>query len=150
MKAYADLAKEAGFSKAAENVEYDYALAKKLLVAYADYQVVTSEQMEKFQARLKKETLQKLDKYTEVYKKLKLEPIQTYATMPPMEVLDLVSKAKATGLFGSFEVGYITDHVERRDPDPIVFGKIEGCGDYFFIAQWGDDVKVTDILAEEK
>ena len=35
MKTYSELAAAAGFTKAAENAEKDYELAKKLLVAYA-------------------------------------------------------------------------------------------------------------------
>jgi hypothetical protein len=30
--------------------------------------------------------------------------------------------------------------------DPIIFGKIDGCTDRFFIAQWDDDVKIEDIV----
>lgn len=150
MQGHCDLAKDVGFTKAAETIEKEYTLAKKMLLAYADFQVVTVEQMEKFKADLKAKTMKKIDKYTTAYKKLAMEPISVYKTMPPQEVLELVGRAKATNLFDTFQVAYITDHVERKDPDPIVFGTITGCPDFFMIAQWGDDVSITDILKSEE
>ena len=37
------------------------------------------------------------------------------------------------------------ESVEVRK-DPIIFGKITGCTDLFFITQWYDDVSIEEIL----
>jgi len=35
-------------------------------------------------------------------------------------------------------------------PDPILLGRITGCENRYFIAQWDDDVKIEDILKENE
>lgn len=150
MKAHVDLAQELGFETAATNANADYALAKKLLIAYATFKVVTKDQIDTFNADLKKKTMSRQDEYTRTYKQLKLVPVAKYASLPPLDVLEAIKSARSTSLFDTFEIAYIVDHKEVRDPDPIVFGLISGCTDYFFIAQWGDDVKVTDLLKSEQ
>lgn len=147
-KVYTDLATAAGFKKAGEKAQEDYALAKKLLLAYADYQIVTKKNFDDFNKALKAKTHRSLDRYTQVWKEVKLQRIENYEQLPPVEVLELVAAAKKTELFDKFEVAYIANTHYHRDPDPIVFGSINGCSDLFFIAQWGDDMKLTDLLGE--
>lgn len=149
MKTHVDLAKEAGFETAAKNADADYTLAKKLLVAYATYKVVTDDQINEFNAALRAKTEKQTDRWTKTFKKLALVPIAKYASLPPAEVLEAVKLARSGGLFCGFDVAYIMDEKEVRDPDPIVFGNIDGCSDHFFITQWGDDVKLTDLIANE-
>ena len=48
------------------------------------------------------------------------------------------------GVFDTFEVAKIESTRVYRDP--IVFGRISGCDDRFYIAQYDDDVKIEDLL----
>ena len=59
-----------------------------------------------------------------------------------------MSEAKARGIFDTFEVAQIDSVVEYKDP--IVFGRIEGCGDRFFVAEWADDVSITDLIGDHE
>ena len=147
-KAYVEQAKKVGFTTAADKISASYDLAKKLLIAYADYKIVTEADINAFNQQLRTKTEKKPDRYNIYYKKLVFDSIATYGSFPPAEVLQAVQIAQDKQIFDSFKVAYIADIHERRDPDPIVFGTIEGCSDYFFIAQWGDDVKISDLLVE--
>ncbi len=135
---------EAGFERAAENVERLAEVKVRMVKAYEFYRYVTSMKMDEFQAELKKRSWKCA--YTNcskqnpaycdfchgsTYDTLKLTPIKEYAHVPPGDVLAKVKEAKERGIFDTF-----------------VFGSIEGCGDKFFIAQWGDDVRIEDILAD--
>lgn len=62
---------------------------------------------------------------------------------PPAEVLVELGKAKTSKLFDDFAVLHI-----KYVPDPILCGKINESEDLFFIAEWGDDVKLSDIVKE--
>lgn len=84
----------------------------------------------------------------ETYDTLSFCSIGDYSQVPPQEVLDKVREAKNRRCFDSFEVAKV-ETVEVR-PDPIIFGRIEGCSDRFFVAQWENDVKIEDILKENE
>jgi hypothetical protein len=38
----------------------------------------------------------------------------------------------------------------RRNPDPIIFGRIKGSNNRYFVAQWDDDVKIEQILRADE
>jgi hypothetical protein len=46
--------------------------------------------------------------------------------------------------FDSFEIAKI--QWKREIKDPILFGRIDGCPDRFYVSQWDDDVRIEDIL----
>ena len=71
-----------------------------------------------------------------------------YPSAPPQAVLDKVEEAQKVGCFDAFEVCKVESVREYKDP--IVFGRITGCPDRFFIAQWDNDVKIEDILKENE
>jgi hypothetical protein len=153
IQAHVALAEELGFKTAAANINADYDLAKKLLVAYASYSFITKEAYNRFNAELKRKTVIKTkDRYeTEHYKTLAFDSLADYPHLPPTDVMLKIREARSTKLFDRFTIAYIKmAHVPTRDPDPIVFGIIEGTSDLFFIAEWGDDVSLSDILAAEK
>ena len=116
---------------------------QRLVTAYEKYMFVMPDKIEAFNEKLRKETLRE-DKNAYHYKKLVFIPIEQYDQIPPEHVLDQLDKAVADGCFDRFEVCKIDWIKEVKDP--IVFGRIDGCSDYFFIAQWDDDIKIEDIL----
>jgi len=63
--------------------------------------------------------------------------------VPPQDVLDKLKIARDAKLFDDFAVLHI-----QRVPDPILCGKINESNDLYFIAEWGDDVKLSDIVKE--
>jgi hypothetical protein len=116
----------------------------KLKVAYARYGFIKTDQVEAFQRKLGIEK----SKRAGYYKKLSFTSLERYdRDVPPMDVLKKIEEAKAVGCFDSFEIAYI----EEVKKDPIVFGRIDGCTDRFFIAQWDNDVSIEQIImaAEE-
>lgn len=139
-----DLAKEAGFVHSAVEAERLSVLAKKLAIAYEHYRYVTPEKITAFQTRLHETTMKGHDAYSRTYDTLKFTPIGVYAGVPPADVLQAVIEARKKEIFDSYEVAQI--ETVREIVDPIVFGLIAGCDDRFFIAQWGNDVSIDDLL----
>jgi len=159
--------RDLGFETAAYEIEkhkeaVPQELRDKLRVAFEFYRVVEPEHVDKFNEALKAKTLTvKTFKgtysrtTTRRYQQLQFTTIHNYTAAPPREVLVALKKANELGCFDSYEVatiGWVTDsHVERiRLPDPILFGRIQGSNNRYFIAQWDDDVKIEDILREDQ
>ena len=128
-----------GFKTVTKKLE----LAKKLSPAYEKYMFVTEEKIQKFNQKLMEESKTE-DKNSYSFKKLFFTPIDQYGEIPPAHVLDKIEKAQEDGIFDKFEVARIKWQTISKDP--IVFGSIYGCSDYFFIAQWDDDVRFEDIV----
>jgi len=121
--------------------------ARKMQLAYKNYLFVSAEKIASFNQKLREDTL-KEDKRAYTFKRLNFIPLRQYQEVPPVHVLDALEKAQELGCFDTFEVAKIEWVEEVKDP--ILFGRIYGCGDYFFISQWDDDVKFEDILFHEK
>lgn len=132
------LLEKLGFSKALAKIGKGRKVFPKLKVAYAMYGFIRDEQVRKFQDVLG------LQKAAKGYRKqLSFCRIENYdRDVPPQEVLEKIEAAKAVGCFDYFEIAF----VEEVKKDPIVFGRIEGCQDRFFIAQWDDDVSIEQII----
>lgn len=79
------------------------------------------------------------------YDKLRFTALAEYDKVPPEACLAQLEVAVQRNCFDSFEVADIETIVER--PDPIIFGRIKGSEDRFFITQWDNDVDINDILA---
>lgn len=135
--------KQLGFETAGKKVEEQQELMIKLHFAYQDYEFVTQEDIDKFNEQLRKQTEKKEGTYTTIYDVLKMIKIKDYTEAPPEDVLEKLKKAKADGCFDEFVIAKIESVKEVEDP--ILFGRIIGCGDYFFIAQWDDDVTMEMI-----
>jgi len=146
VKSQVELAEEVGFTAAAKRMESEYSVAKRVIRACTDYKCVTKEEVDAFNDKLKLSTM-KDTSYSATWKELTMTAIEDYSEMPPRDVLIALRHAKATGIFDRFEIATITNREHVRDPDPILFGRIEGTGDRFFIAEWGDDVKLSDIVS---
>ena len=136
-----------GFKKAVERVNTKKELHRKLTIAYEHFRFVRPEKITAFNDKLKAET-QKEDKAAYYFKELCFLKLDEYEECPPDEVLVKIEEAVNKKCFDTFEIAKIKDRVVSKDP--IVFGRINGCEDKFFIAQWDDDVKIEDILKENE
>lgn len=58
----------------------------------------------------------------------------------PDEVLDNLETAKERELFDEFQVLWA-----EKVKDPILLGTINGCEDYFYICEWGDDITFEEL-----
>jgi len=136
-----------GFKKALKGISR----CKKMEFAYSNYLFVTNEKINKFNEKLRYENVGhetvKGERFSSTYKKLSFTPISDYPSIPPKDVLDAIEKAKLNKCFDRFEIAKIEWIKEVKDP--IVFGRIDGCSDYFFISQWDDDVKIEYIMFQE-
>lgn len=149
-----------GMTKASQNVKVKLERQRKMMTAYQNYAFVSGEAVESFNKKLKEKTLCVYDKETNkriekvdpkrynklVYDKLTFTKLAEYGEVPPADVLSDLSVAVERNCFDSFEVAKVESVVEVIDP--IIFGKIDGCGDLFMIAQWDEDVKFEDLQKE--
>lgn len=62
----------------------------------------------------------------------------------PDGVLDELDVAKERQVFDKVSVLWV-----EKIKDPLLLGSIDGCKDFFLIAQWGDDVKFEDLVKGE-
>ena len=127
-----------GLKTASNRIKELKELKRKITIAYEHFRVVRQE---------KADTL-KEDKRACYLKILEFIPLGRYREVPPLEVLEKIEQAQALNCFDTFEVVKI--HSTTQLKDPIVFGRINGCPDRFFVAQWLDDVKIEDILKENE
>lgn len=140
--------RELGLTAAANAAEGKIALKRKLSIAYEHYRYVTKEQIADYRAKLKEAT-KKVDGYTFTHADLRMQKLDAYPGVPPKEVLDALALAKSRECFDGFEIADVHS-VSERIPDPILFGRIEGVSDRFAIADWGDDVRISDLLADNE
>jgi hypothetical protein len=117
---------------------------RKLAIAYEHYRFVRMEKVQDFNQKLKEKTMKREANGYEKYQKLSFTPIDEYSEIPPDSVLASLENAVNRNCFDSFEIAHIVDVV--KVPDPILFARINGCTDRFFIDQWDDDVSIEDIL----
>jgi len=112
-----------------------------------DYKLLTKETINKFQ----KDNTMTL---TQDGLKLHVDPLDKYCGNPqvgeakdriiPDNILDELETAKERELFDEFQVLWA-----EKVKDPILLGVVHGCEDYFFIAEWGDDISFEQITKGE-
>ena len=130
----AELLLELGMTKVAEKVLRKGFGKKKLLIAVEGYRYATGEDLDDFNKEMKQHG-----------KELRVVEIKDYDKVPPDHVLESLKKAQEKECFDNFHIAYI-----RKVKDPILFGKIDDFKNlYFYIDQWGDDVKIEDIIGTE-
>lgn len=151
-------ADEAGFLAVAKELRTKASRLTRMVQAYEFYRVVKQDAVDAFNAKLKAKTSRPLTPEDPQYRygyesticdQLKLEPLAGYPGVPPADVFAAVKEAKERKIFDSFEVASVqpvATHVKL--PDPIVFGRIEGCTDRFYIAEWGTDVNIVDLIGK--
>jgi hypothetical protein len=86
--------------------------------------------------------------------KLHIDPLEKYYGNPkngnakdriiPNDVLEKIEDAQERELFDEFQVLWAA-----KVKDPIILGCIDGCEDYFFVAEWGDDISFDEIVKEK-
>lgn len=129
-----------GFKRAAGRVAALKEKKRKLALAYEHYRFVRQKAVDEFNAKLRKQA-----KDFSSYEMLDFCDISAYEHVPPAEVLEALEVAQERKCFDAFEIAYI-----REVKDPILFGRIRGCPDRFYVAQWDDDVKISDLLKENE
>lgn len=112
-----------------------------------DYKVLPKAAIDKFQ---KENTMT----FTRDGLKLHVDQLEAYVGNPksgeakdrilPDDVLEKLEEAKERELFDSFAVLWA-----EKVKDPIVLGCVDGCEDYFFIAEWSDDITFEQITKGE-
>ena len=130
----ADLLKELGMDAVSEKLLSKKKGRDNLLKAVEKYRYATGDDIDDFNRDIKTEG-----------KELVIVEIKDYSKLPPDSVLESLKKAKAENVFDTFHIAYI-----RKIKDPILFARITAFKNlYFFIDEWGDDVKFEDILGTE-
>lgn len=124
-----------GFKAAGTKVKELATRQRKMAIAYEHYRFVRPEKIDAFNDKLLKKGS------NAGYQRLSFTSVELYQEVPPPHVLGEMEIAMDRKCFDSFEVAHIVNV-----KDPILFGRIEGCPDRFFIDQWDDDVKIEDIL----
>lgn len=132
-----------GFKSASSRVQELAKRKHKMMIAGEFYRIVRQEKIDAFNKKLMAKTMKNY-----AYDQLSFTPIEAYADVPPPDVLEALELAQTRECFDTFEIGHIVKQV--KVPDPLLFGRINGCPDRFFIAQWDDDVKIEDILAKNE
>jgi hypothetical protein len=133
---------ELGLVKAAQKLTSAMSLAEKCKVAYQHYRFITPEKIARFQDRLAKE------RKGRAYKTLVFTKLADYGDIPPDAALLALEEAKKLKCFDAFEIASV-QWIEPV-PDPLLLGRITGCEDWFFIAQWDEDVKIDDLLQPDE
>lgn len=123
-----------GFKKAAAKTLELKGRQRKLAIAYEHYRFVKQSHVDAFNAKIRL-----AGNY------LAFTSIDEYEGVPPGEVLSALELAHERNCFDAFEVAHI-----ERIPDPILFGRIKGCSDRFYIGQWDSDVSIDDLLKKNE
>lgn len=145
-----ELAEKAGFTKGVAAAKQVQEVHGRLARAFEHYRYVTQEKIDTFMRQLRLSTEKEegrpgIDLFVS-FDTLALVSAEEYHGVPPKDVSLEVTRARETGIFDTMEVAYI--ETERENHDPIIFGRVNGCSHRFYIAQWGDDVSINDILGE--
>jgi hypothetical protein len=142
-------ARAAGFTQAADLALANRDRVRRMALAYEHYRYVTQQQIDQFNSRLYALTSGVNGGVTSIfgesYDVLTLVDAAAYHGIPPADVLVKVQEAKQRGIFDTFVVAEVI--TRRIVQDPIIFGRVAGCDDLFFVAQWGEDVKLTDLIS---
>jgi len=69
------------------------------------------------------------------------ERIENYNKVPPNNVLNILKMHQDRALFDYFTIASVS-----AIHDPLLLGRINNYEDRFFIAQWGEDISLDDII----
>lgn len=134
-----------GFNRASRSVAMLAEKKKKLAIAYEHYRYVRMEKMNAFKKKLREDSYKNLSSGRNQWKELSFTPLDQYNAAPPSHVLDSLETAIGRNCFDAFAIAHIV-----KVEDPILFGYVNGCTDHFFIDQWDNDVKISDILKDNE
>ena len=71
-------------------------------------------------------------------------PVCNYKGNPPSGILKKIIEENKKGIFDELRIVTVSKEVLAKDP--LLIGRINGSEQRFFIAQWGDDVKMEDLF----
>lgn len=131
-----------GLKTVAANLDKLTSRAKKMKIAYKHYRFITPEKIKAFQKKLEAAA----GMYAISWQQLAFTPLEDYTKIPPEDVLFKLEVAMGLECFDKYEVA----HIVEVKKDPLLLGVIDGCHDRFFIGQWDNDVKITDILKDNE
>lgn len=135
-----------GFLRVASDLVEILETKRKLAVAYEFYRYVTPEKIALFNMELMKKTGKNMgDAWAMEYQRLDFTPIGAYEAVPPEGVLTKLEEAQDRQCFDAFEIAAI-----KNVKDPLLFGRVKGSPNYFFIDQWDDDVSIDQLLKENE
>ena len=140
-----------GFKTAGDKVKRLAEKKRKLAIAYEHFRFVRKEKISDFNQKLKEKTMKRVKGpygNTETFQELSFTPVESYSECPPDDVLADLETAMGRNCFDAYEIAHIVTTV--KVPDPILFGRINGCTDRFFIAQWDNDVTIQEILKDNE
>lgn len=140
-----DKLEKLGFNAASSKLRKISEKKRKLALAYEHFRFVRQEKIDAFNDKLRKKTEKRMWNPIGVYTQwqtLAFVPLESWDRIPPDNVLVDLEAAQDRKCFDAYEVA----HIQEVNNDPIIFGRIVGCPDRFFISQWDDDVKIEDIL----
>lgn len=113
-----------------------------------DYKILTKETINKFQSENQMTS-------TRDGLKVHIDPLDKYCGNPqvgeakdriiPDHILDKLEEANERELFDEVAVLWV-----EKVKDPLLLGIVEGCKDYFFIAEWGEDISFEQITKGER
>lgn len=131
-----------GLTKAASLLKARNEACERWGMAYAHFPFITPDQVAAFHTKCRKEYRTSPKGYR-MEKHLTFTPLKDYPHVPPSDVLAKLKNTQDLKVFDTFEIA----HIEWQEiiPDPILFGRIKDCPDYFLIAQWGKDVSFEDL-----
>lgn len=75
--------------------------------------------------------------------RVRIDSLEKFDKIMPDNVLDELEKAKDRKLFDEFVVLSV-----EKVKDPLLLGQINGCKDYFLLAEWGDDITFDELVKE--
>lgn len=146
-----DLLKDLGFEQLHKHTSAIAERAmKENLIGVAGYKKIFADKFEAARKRVQQKSEYACD--------LLLTPVEAYLgqnvtitpgsyvvdqelSLPPMDVLEKVASAKKDGLFDSFAVIHVA-----KVHDPILVGQVKGSKDLYFIAEWGDDISLEELM----
>lgn len=140
-----DMLKSLGFNRLSKTVsQFAERAMKENLAAVSGYTKILRAKFDEADVRIRNKSDHALQ--------LSLTPVERYlgqnfeegavggVSLPPMDVLKKMEAAKKEGLFDSFAIIHVA-----KVQDPILVGGIDGSQDMYFIAEWGDDISLSDL-----
>lgn|SRR3990167_8004891 len=64
-----------------------------------------------------------------------------YKDIPPRKVLDVLKSVLSLQIFDYFTIAEVNEV-----KDPLLLGRLTDCKDRYYLAQWGDDVTLDDLI----
>lgn len=130
-----------GFINAADVIKKLKEKSRKMSIAYEHFRFVRPDKIAEFQKKIYEKTFHDAGGH----KILRFTPIAECEKIPPDSVLASLEHAIEKKCFDSFDVAHI-----ELVKDPILFGRIKGCADAFFIDCWDNDVTIEEILGKNE